>query len=293
MQLKLNLQLFAEEGGAAPADSGFATASADNPDSGGVAANGAGEQAAPAQEQPETFESLIGKGGKYKKEFDAKVQDAINRRFRNQQDLQGRIDQMNPLLTMLAQRYEVPPGENGELDYTALQQKILDDDSMYEDEAFKRGMDVKDFKHMRQLEIENDRLSRMAEATAREEQNRREFNQLVEQGEALRQIYPDFDLGVELQNPDVARLLHAGVPLQAVYEVVHKDEILAGGMQYAVQRTKEQVSRSIQSGMSRPAENGTSSQAAGDAGTVDPRKFTRQDFAEIRERVKRGERVTF
>lgn len=290
MQLKLNLQLFAEEGGAAPADSGFATAPAESPDTGGGA--GEGEQVAPAGE-PETFESLIGKGGRYKKEFDAKVQDAINRRFRNQQDLQGRLDQVNPLLAMLAGRYEVPAGANGEVDLNALQQKIMDDDSMFEQAAFERGMDVKDYKHMRQLEMENDRLNRMAQANAQEEANRREFNRLWEEGEQLKGIYPDFDLGTELQNADFARLLSNQIPLRTAYEVIHKDDILASGMQYAVQRTKENVSRSIQSGMNRPAENGTSSRAAGDAGTVDPRKFTREDFARIKQRAERGERVTF
>ena len=278
-----DLQLLAEE---EAADAGALASST------AEAGTDTGEQVAAAQEQPvESFESLI--KGRYKEDYHNAVQQAINRRFRNQQDNQQIIDSMNPVMTMLAARYGIQPDENGALDYQALHDQIANDNSMYEEEAFQRGMNVEDLKHMRQLEFQNAQLQRQMDASLRDEQSRREFQALVEAGEQLKQIYPDFNLGIEMENPDFGRLVAVNVPLRTAYEIVHHDEIMEGSMRYAVQQTQQKISNSIQSGMKRPAENGTSSQSAGDVGAVDPSKFSLKDFAKIKARAERGERITY
>ena len=281
----LDLQLFADEGGTADTG-GFADATAEGSEPG----DGGSEQAAPAQE-PETFDSLI--KGKYKAEYSQHVQDAINKRFKNQRDNQELMDKMNPVLTMLASRYGLSPDAQGNVDMDVLRQTIMDDNSMYEEEAFKRGMSVEDLKHMKQLELDNAQLQRQHEQSLREEQDRKAFNELMQQGEQLKQIYPGFDIGIEMQNPEFGRLIAVNVPLRTAYEIIHKDEIIAGGMQYAVQQTKENISKSIQSGSRRPAENGTRNVSPADTGSLDPSKLTRKDFARIKQAAQRGERITF
>lgn len=279
----MDLQLFAEEGGTA--DSGFAATSAEGSEDVGS------EQAAPAPEQEETFDSLI--KGRYKAEYSQHVQDAINKRFKNQRDNQELMDKMNPVLTMMAQRYGIAPDAAGNVDMDVLQQAIMDDNSMYEEEAFQRGMSVEDLKHMKQLEMDNAQLMRQHEQSLREEQARKAWDELKEQGEQLKQIYPRFDIGIEMQNPEFGRLIAVNVPLRTAYEIVHHDEIMEGGMQYAVQQTKENISKSIQSGSRRPAENGTRNVSPADTGSLDPSKLTRKDFARIKQAAQRGERITF
>lgn len=288
MQPMLDLQCFAEGESAAIAEDGAPeSTTAENPAPEGTA----GEQAAPAGEQTERFEELI--KGKYKKDFDTQVQKILSSRFKNQKDHQAILDRMRPAMELMAQRYGlVPDGKKG-LDYEALYQKLVDDNSMYEEEAFQRGMQVEDLKRMKQLEIENARLQRSASEAAKEAESRKAYDALVRAGKELKTVYPDFDLHAEMQNPAFGRLVAVGVPLRTVYEVVHKDEILSGGMQYAVQKTQEKISKSIQSGLARPSENGASSQASAEIGSLDPSKLTQKDFAQIKARAERGERITF
>lgn len=286
-----DLQLFAEEAGAM-AVSEPATPTAENPGTGatGETATSAGEQAAPAEDQP-SFEDLI--KGQYKKEFGAKVQEAVNKRFKNQQDYKDKWDGLSPLLSALGQRYGVQAGADGELDLEALKEQIENDKSLYEEEAFRRGMSVEDLQQMKRLEYENAQLRRQQEMTAEEQRNQAAFQKLVEAGEELKQIYPDFDLGYELGNPEFGRLIAVDIPLKTAYEIVHKDEILEGGMRYAVQQTQKKIVNSIQAGQRRPVENGASGQGAADSGRIDPSKLTRADIARIKREAERGARITF
>jgi hypothetical protein len=115
----------------------------------------------------------------------------------------------------------------------------------------------------------------------------------VAAGEEIKQIYPSFDLRTELANDDFMRLLTRGIDPKTAYEVAHKDEIISSGMQYAVERTKENVSRAIQSGMNRPSENGVSPKATADISKIDPRKLNLSQILELNDRAARGETITF
>lgn len=281
---RINLQLFAEQADSQPATG---TADAMMPD------GAAGDPAAPeGGDQPLSFDELVASNPEYKKALGAHVQDAIAKRFRNQQNLQAQIDSVNPLLGLLSERYGVALKDDGSVNLEALNEKILDDDSAYEDEAFRRGMTVKDLKHMKQLEYQNASLNRQAEARRRDDETRAAYDALLAQGEELKEIYPDFDLGTEMQNPDFGRLVAVDVPVRTAYEIIHKDEILAGGMQYAVQETQRKISNSIRSGI-RPAENGIGGQSAADPGRINVSKLTLKDFADMKARAEAGERIIF
>ena len=280
--LKLRLQRFSEE--AAGAESQPATDTA--------GAGEAGEQVAPVDaDQGMSFDDLIKSNPEYEKALGEHVANAISKRFKNQKDLQSRIDEASPIIEMMAEKYGVRPDDKGAIDLAMLQQKILDDNSMYEQEAFDRGMDVEDLKHYKKVERENAYLRRKNEDYEKEAESRKEFEALMAQGEELKKVYPNFSLGEELSNPDFGRLIASKVPLRTAYEVVHKDEILAGGMQYAVQQTAQKISNSIQSGH-RPTENGLSGKAPA-SGKIDPSKLSKKEIDEIMSRVAAGERITF
>lgn len=294
----LNLQLFAEDGGADMAGTGeLATPATENPVSDGVATGGTGEQVVTApqdgQPQEETFESLI--AGKYKKEYEQSIKSAMQKRFKNQRDLQSKVDRIDPIVRTMAERYNIKPAADGSISIDDLHNAIMNDNAAYEQEAFQRGMNVEDLKQLKRLEAENASL-RMQNARTAEQ---REWDALVAQGEQVREMYPEFDLDAEMQNPQFGRLLatmqKSGFPnaVRTAYEAVHREEIMGGAMRYAVQQTEQKISKSIQSGMRRPAENGTTQQAAASVGTTDPSKLTRAQIEDIKKRAERGEKITF
>jgi hypothetical protein len=159
---------------------------------------------------------------------------------------------------------------------------------MYEQEAFERGIDVDTLKQIKQLERQN----AMQQRQIQDAQRREGFERLVQQANEAKQFYPDFDLDTEMSNEGFGRLIANGIDAKTAYEVVHMDEIRTSEMQYAVQRTKENVSRDIQSGK-RPQENGMSSNASSSVGALDPSKLTLEQIREYAQRAANGEKITF
>ena len=84
-----------------------------------------------------------------------------------------------------------------------------------------------------------------------------------------------------------------GVDVRSAYEVVHRDEMRGAEMQYAAQRSAERMANAVRSNTARPVENGLSSQQQNVVVKSDPRMLTKADRAEIRERVRRGEKIAF
>ena len=283
----LNLQLFGEEGMAESGDLANPTAEVSEGD--GVATTSEEQPVATADEWNELIK------GKYKEQFGKAVSDAVNKRFKNQKDLQGQIDAIDPIIQAVAQRYGIAADASGRIPIDALSDKVLNDNALYEEEAFERGMSVEDLKQLKSLERENAQLKRATQYT--EEQ--REWDALMQQGEQLKGMYPSFDMDAEMLNPQFGKLLatfqRSGFPnpVQIAYETVHREEIMGGAMQYAVQQTQQKISNSIQSGMSRPQENGTSQAAAGAPTALDPSKLSREQIEDIKRRAARGERITF
>ena len=236
-----------------------------------------------------TFDELI--KGDYKKDYDKAVRKAINKRFKNQQDLQGQIDRLNPLLDVVGTRYGVTPTEQG-YDVEALIAKIEDDNALYEQEAFEKGIDVETLKQQKKLERQNRALNQRLQSIEADRQRQEAFNKVLQQAEETKATYPDFDLDTEMLNEDFGRLIARDIPVKTAYEVIHKDEILTQGMQYAVQHTKENIVRDIQSGQ-RPIENGMSSQSGTSVGGKDVSKLTLKDFEDIKRRAANGEKIMF
>lgn len=285
-KLLFDLQMFADEG---MADAGeIASPEAENPDTEGMATGSEGESVAPA----ESFEELI--KGKYKSDYEKHIQGVVGKRLKNQKDLQSQIDSIDPLVRMMAQRYGVQANPDGSIPIQALQSALMDDDSIYEQEAFERGMSVSDLKQMKKLEAENAQLRMQSARTAEQE----EWERIEAQAESLKGLYPSFDLSTEMENPQFGKMLatlqRSGFPdaVRTAYEAAHRDEIMSGAMQYAVQNAERQISRAIQSNGRRPAENGVQSQT-GSQVSVDPSKLTKKQIDEYRMRAARGEKITF
>ena len=106
----------------------------------------------------------------------------------------------------------------------------------------------------------------------------------MQQAVKLKETYPGFDLQAELENPVFARLTAPGslISLEDAYFAVHRKEIQTAAMQVAAQKTAQQISNSIQAGQRRPAENGSTSQAASISA---PATMSRARRAEIKRRM--------
>lgn len=306
----ISLQLFAEGGGAAGGNggeggtaqgSGVTAPAAGVPK--GVKANplgavqyGVQQEAAPdpgVQEETTTevadpkaeFEKLI--KGQYKQQYDERVQGIVRQRLKGTQETVDQYTALSPVLEMLGKKYGVDPR-----DAKALSKAIQDDDSFYEEEANRLGMDVAQLKKVRKVERENEDLRRQMQARNSRDNADRQYAAWLNQEAAAKQFYPGINLKAELQNPQFVSLLKNNIDVKTAYEVVHKDEIIHGAMQYAVRKTQSNAAKAIASGSQRPAENGASS---GSAAVVksDVSQLDKRDIREVMRRVANGERISF
>lgn len=250
-----------------------------------AAAQGTGNPS--ATEGAKSFDELI--KGEYKKDFDAKVQDILGKRFKSAKASEEKLAKLAPMLEQLAGRYGVAVGNDGSVDVDALGKALDADDTWMEQQAAERGMSLETYKTINKLETEAKRRERQDAAALEEQQRRAAFDKLVAQAEQARSIYPGFNLEQEINNPAFMRLTSVGVDAKTAYEVIHKDEILAGGMQYAAQTAAQRVADAVQAGQRRPSENGLGGSAPAKTRITDPTKLTKAQRAEIRRRVARGD----
>ena len=114
----------------------------------------------------------------------------------------------------------------------------------------------------------------------------------MEQAESAKQVYPSFDLRAEMQNPKFVDLLRSNIDVRTAYEVIHKDDIIAGAMQFTAKKVEQNITNKIIANGARPSENGNSSQGAS-VTKSDVSALTKADRAEIARRVARGEKISF
>ena len=314
----LNLQLFAEGGGAAAGagagDGGTGaegtqgvTAAAAMSQKKGAKSNPLAdvvygkqptatveEQAPTAEVQTETvaqpdlnaeFEQLV--KGKFKEQYDAKMQDTIQKRLKGSKETVDKFNALTPTLELLASKYGVDANN-----IEALNAAIQEDDSYYEHEALERGVTVQQLKEIRKMERENAALKQqMQEQETRENANRL-YSKWMQQEQDTKAVYPSFNLESEMQNPQFVNLLRSNVDVRTAYEVLHKDEIIPAAMQFTAKAVEQKITNKIMANGARPAENGMASQGAAVVKS-DVSQLSKADRAEIARRVQRGEKISF
>lgn len=244
------------------------------------------KQAVSQQDRAAAFENLI--KGEYKDLYDQRVQDTIQKRFKNVKANEDRLSALSPVLEMLGQKYGVDAQ-----DADALAKAIQDDDSYYEEEAMEKGVTVEQLKTFKRMERENSQLRQQIEAQQRQKSAEEVYSQWQEQAKEVAGLYKGFDLSAELQNPKFVKLMKVpGMDVRTAFEVAHKDELMPAAMQMTAKVVEQKLTNSIMAGRSRPQENGLSS-GGGVVVKTDPEKLSSADLAEIRKRVLAGERITF
>lgn len=302
----LSLQLFAE-GGAAAGDGGTAQGTGVEASAAGMQTKGAKnplasvvygkQEAAPAaevQKGPDNaadpaaeFEALI--KGKYKEQYDARMQDTIRSRLKAK-DTQ--ITELTQKQTALEPVLEVLFRKHGVEDVAALAKAIEEDDSYWEQEALEKGMNVQQLKNFKKMEKENASLRKQMEQQKQQQNADQMYGRWMQQAEEAKKVYNGFDLKNEMQNPQFQRLISNGIDVRTAYEVIHKDEIIPAAMQFAAKTVETKLAQSIASGAGRPAENGVGS-GSPSITKSDVSQLSKADRQEIIRRVQRGEKIRF
>lgn len=302
----LSLQLFAE-GGAAAGGGGTAQGTGVEASAAGMQTKGAKnplasvvygkQEAAPAaevQKGPDNaadpaaeFEALI--KGKYKEQYDARMQDTIRSRLKAK-DTQ--ITELTQKQTALEPVLEVLFRKHGVEDVAALAKAIEEDDSYWEQEALEKGMNVQQLKNFKKMEKENASLRKQMEQQKQQQNADQMYGRWMQQAEEAKKVYNGFDLKTEMQNPQFQRLISNGIDVRTAYEVIHKDEIIPAAMQFAAKTVETKLAQSIASGAGRPAENGVGS-GSPSITKSDVSQLSKADRQEIIRRVQRGEKIRF
>lgn len=276
--LKLDLQMFAEDAPGAVSTSGDVT--------------GGAEQAAGTEQQNMTpFQQMI--QGQYRDEYEQavgqRVQQAIQKRFRGQQDMQKRLQSVDPILQELGRRYQVE-GNDPETIY----KKMTDDLSLYQEEADKLGVTPQEVRTRHQNESRIRQLEAIVQQRQQEDTARNHYANLLQQADELKKVFPSFDLQRELQNPRFMRMTspQVGISVKDAFYAIHGEEIQRNSIQYAAQQAGQRIAASVQAGASRPMENGMNQRGPVNLG-VDIAHMDKKTRAAYRQRIKNGELINF
>lgn len=202
-------------------------------------------------------------------EYNKHMQDTVKARNKKAREeieaeraqIKAERERYAPMLEVLASRYKLDP-QNPDVD--ALIQAVNNDKEFYEQKALEMGVPVETAMQIDQQKREQERNKVAEQRRAEEEAFDAHIAKLEQQGEALKAVFPQFDLRTELQNPTFKRLTAPGVGLSVedAYHAVHRKEIAAAQSAAVAQKTARQISDTIIAGQRRPTENGTSARAA-------------------------------
>lgn len=257
------------------------------------------QQEAPKQQSPtpdraKAFDELI--KGEYRDEYAKRTQKMIDSRFKAAKATEARMDALQPVLESLSTRYGL---DMTSADFAQqLQGKLDEDTGWLEDEADRRGMTVE---QLRQEHANNAELDALRAFKASWEAQQRTGEIVAgwqDEAAQLKQLYPGFDLAAEIADDSpnrdrfIALLQAPNVSMRDVYEIIHKDELLGGAIQHAVQTTQQRVTDNIRARGMRPSEAAAGSQTkATQVRNADPSTWTPEQMAEALNRARRGEKI--
>ena len=190
------------------------------------------------------------KKGEFADLYGRDVQNAVQDRFRNQEDLNARLNALEPMLQILRDRAGVKTDDE-------LIHHVMDDDSLYEEEADAAGMTVSAYRTFKELEAQNQELRQREEQTIQDQMFRNHFGKLVQQAEEFKKQLPDFDLMKTLQeDPNFVKLTspEVGLSVEDAFFALHRKEMMPQAMAMGMERAKQQMGQTIQAQRRRPTE---------------------------------------
>lgn len=279
----MNLHLFDGEGSAAGPAGGMGVsgiASADGVD-GSANQTGVDGPANQTGEEVMSFEDLIN-SPQYKDEANKYISSKIRDRVKKSNDT---IKAQGDILAMVASKYGMDTS-----DLAKLHEAVASDESYYEDVAIREGLTIDQAKRL----VDAERKSQAYEEQIKQAEQERQVQEQVAawraEAEQVKQIFPDFDLQKEMQNPTFNQMLRQGYGMRQAYVSMHDLDILQGAMGYTAAAVREATANEIASRGSRPREAATANRASATVRT-DVSKLTKADREELSRRALAGETI--
>lgn len=241
--------------------------------------------------QAETWEDVK---KKWKKEYGADVQGAIQKRFPGVSKTRTDLGRANGLLARVAERYSLAANEDGSIDYDKLEAALDDDDEQYEALADEWGVSTQFAKEKKQAERKIAALEKREQARLQEQQNYEQFQRHQQQAAELQKTFPSFDLLTEMEDRTFTTMLNSGFSVEEAFYTVHRKELMQAGQKAAAKQAAENLSAAIQAGQARPTEGALNrAPAVRTERVTDPAKMTRAQRAEVRKIAARGGKIAF
>lgn len=223
------------------------------------------------------FAELI-KSDEYKEEHKAYMDKTISDRLKKYKGIEESNGKMNEALSKVAVKYGLDSNSEDFLD--SLTKAIDEDDSYVETYALEHDLSTEEAK--KSLEMQRKLEAYETERRMREQQaaQQEQINLLLQSAERTKQVYPEFDLDIEMQNEKFRNLcaVTQGDTL-AAYRAIHFDELSAKQGIVTAQKASQQIANSVAANKSRPIENGLSSQAS----AITTTDYSKMSLREIRD----------
>lgn len=226
-------------------------------------AQAAAAQPTEAAERP-TWEQLMADP-----EYNKCMQQLVSARLKEAKQAQIAMEALSPALEALAKQHGVDPA-----DYAELARSILKPDNA-------------------EIEQENHNALQQMRQQQAQDLIRAHGENLQQQAEKMRQVFPNFDLHKELRDPRFARMVGPGVGVSVAdaYHALHRREIEAISARTVAKQVAQRVAGAI-SGTRRVAEHGAS---APSVTTFDYRNATQAQQEALKQKIRaaaaRGEKV--
>ena len=220
------------------------------------------------------YSELI-KSPEYKDEHKQYMNDAFQKRFKNQA---ARNAQKDEILSTVATKYGLDP--QSESFFDDLKKAVEEDDAYFEAYAAEHDMTSGEARRVALLEQKLAAANREAEERRTAEENAERIRTLRENAVRTKEKYPGFDLDTEMRNPKFGKMLALlEGDTTGAYKAVHHDEIVTSAVQRATQDAARATVNNIRGGSARPSENGASATAQPAVAEVD---YSKMNLKEIR-----------
>lgn len=294
----LNLRIFDESGAEGAANgAGAEGATGDSTNQAGGTQPAAGEnntshdadgengtQKTEKELQQEYKNYIRGEGKRF---FDQDVQNLLNKRFKEFKTLEGKQEQVLPLLQAIASDYGI---ENVD-DIDAIVKAYVDNDERVMSRASKSGLTLEQQKQFDSIQRERDML-KAKEQNMLAQQRVSEIQKSWEKdAQEIREKYDDPDFSVEsaFQDEEFFNLVtKQNVPFMWAYKIRNEEKINAK----LIAETEKKVTDNIKARGLRISETAAHQTASANQ-SVDVSKLSREQLFEYAERAAKGETIDF
>lgn len=284
---KFNIHAFDGEGGAAAAGSEGAGPGENSQAAAGteVQGNSPNGMTDTASGTDISFDDYV---KQHKDEATKWFQKQFNARHRDYNQLKERADASNTILDMLATKF----GIQDRNDIAAITQALENDDYLYAERAEANNRSIEEQRNWDLMERENRQFRETQKQMQAQQNMQRQLAEWEQQSNNLKQIFPNFNLDNELQNPEFTQMLQNGMSMERAFYAIHGEEITTGAMQYTAQAVRQATAEDIAARKTRPRENGLASNAAAKV-SKDVHNLTKAERAALAAQSLKGQPIRF